>query len=163
MKTGLTLSSITSHAKSTGKCATDIYWFKKIAFRFMTMVDKKTSNLNLLRTVALIIMIVGAVGSLYFMFNAGRNQKSILLIVLFTGWVLSPFVGLFLATLSSRIVPARASLWLMIIVAIASLIAYSGVLIPPGTKTAFIFLVAPFTFWILILIVLVAARRRTVP
>jgi hypothetical protein len=46
----------------------------------------------------MIVAIVGAIGSLYFMFKTGRNQKSILLIVLFTGWVLSPFAGLFLAT-----------------------------------------------------------------
>jgi hypothetical protein len=54
---------------------------------------EKTFNSTLLRTVALILLVVGAVGSLYFMFNAGRNQKSILLIILFTAWVLSLFAG----------------------------------------------------------------------
>jgi len=126
------------------------------------MVDKKASNLNLLQTVAMVVAIVGAIGSLYFMFKAGHNQKSILLIVLFTGWVLSPFVGLFLAikTSNRRIIPTRALLyWLRIIVAIGSLVAYSGVLTPSGTKGAFIFLVAPFTSWVVIVIVFLMSRR----
>ena len=82
------------------------------------MVDKKTGNLKLLRTVATVVSIFGAIGSLYFMFKAGRDQKSILLIVFFTAWVLSPFAGLFLATKTSywRIIPAAELLyWLMII------------------------------------------------
>ena len=88
------------------------------------MIDKKTSNLNLLQTVATIVAIAGAIGSLYFMFKAGRYQKSTLLIALFTGWVLSPFVGLFLATKTSNrwIITARTLLyWLMIILAIGAL------------------------------------------
>src|SRR5262245_51713402 len=128
------------------------------------MVDKKTGNLNLLQTVAMIVIFVGAIGSLYFMFNAGRNQKSILLIVLFTAWVLSPFVGLFLGAIISnrRIVSARTSLYLlMIIVVVGSLVAYSGVLTPSGTKGAFVFLVAPFTSWVVIVIVLLISRRRS--
>ena len=121
------------------------------------MVDKKTSYLNLLQTVAMGIAIVGAIGSLYFMFKAGRNQKSILLIALFTAWVLSPFAGLFLATRTSNrwIIPARAGIyWLMIILAIGSLVVYSGVLIPSGMKGAFIFLVAPFISWVVIVMLI---------
>jgi len=128
------------------------------------MADKKTSNLDLMQMVAMVVAIIGAIGALYFMFNAGRNQKSILLIVLFTGWVLSPFAGLFLATkIPNRwIIPGRVSLyWLMIILAIGSLVAYSGVLIPSGTKGAFIFLVTPFTSWIVITIVFLISRIRT--
>jgi hypothetical protein len=127
------------------------------------MPDKKTNKLNLMQTVAMVAAIIGAIGSLYFMFKTGRNQKSILLIVLFTGWVLSPFAGLFLASKFSNrwIIPGRLSLyWLMIIFAIGSLVAYSGVLIPSGTKGAFIFLVAPFTSWIVITIVFLINRIR---
>jgi hypothetical protein len=126
------------------------------------MTDKQASNQNFMRTVALTIVVVGAVGSLYFMFDAGRNQKSILLITLFTAWVLSPFVGLFLANkISNRwTVSARASLyWLMIILTIGSLIAYSGALIPPNTKAAFIFLVVPLLSWVLIVTVFLIARK----
>lgn len=116
------------------------------------MTDKQASNQNFQRTVALTIAVVGVVGSMYCMFNAGRNQKSILLITLIRVWVLSPFVGLFLANkISSRwTVPARASLYrLMMILTIGSLLAYSGLLIPPGTKPAFIFLVVPLLSWFL--------------
>ena len=126
------------------------------------MKDKKTSNPNLLQIMAIIFAFIGAIGSLYFMFKAGRNQKSILLIVLFTGWVLSPFLGMLWATKTSNrwIIPARESIyWLMIILAIGSLVAYSGALLPSGTKTAFIFLVAPFTSWVVIVIGILISRR----
>src|SRR5947209_13979929 len=119
------------------------------------MIDKKTGNLNILRIVSRILGFIGALGSLYFMFNAGRHQKSILLIILFTGWVLSPFIGLFVASKISnhRKMPPQAIIyWLIIILAISSLIAYSGALILPGTKTAFIFLIWPFIWWILIVL-----------
>ena len=121
------------------------------------MTDKKTSNLKLLQTMAMVVAIVGAIGSLYFMFKAGRNQKSILLISLFAVWLLSPFVGLFLAAKISnrRKIPARALIyWLLIILSIGSLVAYSGILASSGTKGAFIFLVAPFTSWVIIVIIL---------
>ena len=129
------------------------------------MKDKKTSNPNLLQIVAIIFAFIGAIGSLYFMFRAGHNQKSILLMVFFTGWVLAPFLGLFWAAKTSNrwIIPARGSVyWLMIILAIGSLVAYSGALIPSGTKTAFIFLLAPFTSWFVIVIVFLISRRLSV-
>ena len=127
------------------------------------MVDKKAINLKLLQTVTTVVAIFGAIGSLYFMFKAGRNQKSILLIAFFTAWVLSPFAGLFLATKTSygRIIPDRTTLyWLMIILAIGSLVAYSGVLTPSGTKGAFIFLVAPFASWVVIVIIFLISKKR---
>jgi len=127
------------------------------------MTDKKTSDINILRTVALTIVLIGAAVSLFFMFNAGRNQKSILLIALFTAWVLSPFVGLFILNkISSRwtVTPARTSVFcLMIILTMGSVVAYSGVLMPPDTKTAFIFLVAPLAAWILIVTTFLIARK----
>jgi len=126
------------------------------------MKDKKTSNPNLLQIMAIIFAFIGAMGSLYFMFRAGRNQKSILLMVLFTGWVLSPFLGMLWASKTSNrwVIPARESIyWLMIILAIGSLVAYSGALLPSGTKTAFIFLVAPFTSWVVIVIGILISRR----
>ncbi len=110
------------------------------------MADKKTSNQNFLRTTALIVALVGAVGSLYFMFNAGREQKSIILLGLFTAWVLSPFVGLFISNkISNRwTVVARALLyWFIIVLTIVSLVSYSGAFNTPETKNAFIFLIFP--------------------
>jgi hypothetical protein len=126
------------------------------------MADKKTSNQNFLRTTALIVALVGAVGSLYFMFNAGREQKSIILLGLFTAWVLSPFVGLFISNkISNRwTVVARALLyWFIIILTIVSLVSYSGAFNTPETKNAFIFLIFPMISWFLIVTVFLIARK----
>jgi hypothetical protein len=126
------------------------------------MTEKNKSKQSFLRTMALTTLPVGAVGSLYFMFNAGSNQKSILLLGLFTAWVLSPFVGLFIANkISTRwTVTARQLMyWLILALTIVSLIAYSGALTPPKTKPAFIFLVIPLTSWFLIVTVFLIARQ----
>ena len=98
----------------------------------------------------------GAVVSLGLMFYAGRHQQSIVLILLFTGWVLSPFGALLAA---SRISWRWAYLThtilytiLMLLITIGSLVGYSGVLSPPGTPPAAVFLIVPFTSWVLIII-----------
>ncbi|MEO6229890.1 MAG: hypothetical protein ABIP10_07170 [Ferruginibacter sp.] len=126
------------------------------------MTDKKKSNKSFLGIISLIVALVGAVGSLYFMFSASRKQNSIILLALFTAWVLSPFVGLFISNKISNhwTVPARASLyWLMIILTIGSLVAYSGAFNAPETKNAFIFLIFPLISWFLIVIVFLIARE----
>ena len=123
---------------------------------------EKTFNTTILRTVALILLVLGAVGSLYFMFNVSRNQKSILLIALFTGWILSPFVGLFLVDKFSKrwTVNIRASFyWLMIILTIVSLVGYSGAFNTPKTKNAFVFLIIPLISWIFRTISILIAQR----
>ncbi len=132
------------------------------------MTEKKTFNLNFLRIMALIAVLVGAVGSLGLMFNAGRNQKSVILLTLFTIWVLSPFVGLFVADKfsSSWSFLTRVSLYcLMLVLPGGSLVAYSGVLNSPETKNAFMFLVVPFVSWLLMVTVIAIAalisRRRS--
>lgn len=105
---------------------------------------------------------MGAVGSLYFMFNASRDQQSIILIALFTGWILSPFAGLFLInkfadrwTVTSRVF----LYWVMIILTIVSLVAYSGAFNTTDTKNAFVFLVVPLISWLIITIVYLIGRR----
>jgi hypothetical protein len=124
----------------------------------------KIFNLNFLRIMALIAMLVGAIGSLGFMFYAGRNQNSVILIALFTTWVLSPFVGLLIADKISKRWTVNTSVtlyWLMIVLSLGSLIIYSGALIPLGTKPAFKFLVVPFISWLLILTVIPIVSRLT--
>ena len=119
---------------------------------------------NLLRMAALVITFAGAVGSLCFMFNAGREQRSVLLLVLFTAWVLSPFVGLFVATMISKgwTVRTRALLYcLMIVVTLGSLVVYSGALSSPETKPAFVFLVVPVASWFLVVPVFLIAKRMS--
>jgi glycerol-3-phosphate acyltransferase PlsY len=126
------------------------------------MTDKNKSNQSFLRAMALIAMLIGAIGSLYFMFNAGRNQKSVLLLGLFTAWVFSPFVGLLIAKIyfNRLTVSARSSLyWLMLALTICSLVSYSNIFIPPQTKPAFIFLIVPLASWFLIVTVFLIAKR----
>jgi hypothetical protein len=126
------------------------------------MTSKFTSYKNLLQKLALAALISGAIGSLYFMFSAGRHQKSVLLIGLFTGWVLSPYLGLYAAVDKFKQWSSRnlTSLYiLMIIIAIGSLIIYSGFLVPPGTKPAFIFLVNPLVSWLLMITFMMIVRR----
>ena len=123
---------------------------------------KKLTNHNSLRIIASIVLFAGAISSLVLMFNAGHNQKSILLIVLFTGWVLSPFIGLFIADMISKYWLPKTRLaifWLIIFIALASLIFYSGTLNVPGTKTAFKFLIVPLISWVLILVIVPIKRK----
>ena len=125
---------------------------------------KKIFTLNFLRIVALIVLLVGAAASLVLMFNAGRNQKSIFLIVLFTVWVLSPFAAVFAANVIARrwSIPTRASLYLlMLFITLGSLFSYGGLLNPPGTKPAFKFLIVPLVSWLLIVIVFLIAASRS--
>ena len=125
---------------------------------------KKPIYYNLLCIVALTVLLAGAIGSLVLMFNAGRNQKSILLIILFTGWVLSPFIGLVVAHVISKhwLVKTRITLYfLMIFITLASLIGYSGTLNVPGTKPAFKFLIVPLISWVLILIIVPIRRKKS--
>ena len=123
---------------------------------------KRHVTFSFLRIVALIILLSGAVASLNFMFIAGRNQKSLLLIVLFTGWVLSPFTTLFIADMIFKrwlTLTRKAFYFLSIFVTFGSLISYSGALDSTNTKTAFKFLVVPLISLLLILIFLIVALR----
>ena len=127
------------------------------------MNDKKSVRQNFLRTAALTIMLVGAASSLYFMFRTASNQKSIVLLGLFTAWVLSPFVGLILADRHSRQWTKNLYIWLyltMILLTIVSLTAYSGIWTLLKTPPAFKFLIIPFLSWLVILIILLIAKRQ---
>jgi hypothetical protein len=127
------------------------------------MTNNKTSRQNILRTTALTTLLVGTIGSLYFMFNAGSNQKSIVLIGLFTAWVLSPFIGLFVADRLSKHRSDKIhslNYWTMLILSVASLTVYSGALTPSQTRPAFNFLVVPLLSWLTILAILFISKRQ---
>ena len=125
---------------------------------------KKQITLNLMRTVALVVLLLGVVGSFSLVLYNGRNNKSILLIALFVVWVLSPFIGLFITDKVSKswIYITRKTLYIiMLILTVASLLSYSGVLSPAGTKTAFVFLVTPLISWVVISIFILITRSKT--
>jgi hypothetical protein len=86
------------------------------------------------------------------------------LLVLFTGWLLSPFMALLVASMISKrwSVLTRVALYsLMLLITLVSLVSYSGVWSPPGAKPAFIFLVVPLISWFLIAIVIPMARYKS--
>lgn len=108
--------------------------------------------LVLLRIVARIAVAVGAAASVSLMLRAGRPP--LFLLVLFTGWVLSPFVGLALADFASKrwSVLTRATLYgVMLILALGSVAFYGDVVsMPPGTRPAAVFLLVPLASWLLL-------------
>lgn len=113
-----------------------------------------------LRATALIAVLVGSVGSLGLMLHAGRNAPW-LLIVLFTFWVLSPFIALALASVISKrwSVPTRATLYMVMLVLTAGSLAIYGAdaLRPPHAQAAFVFVAVPAASWLLIAIVVAVA------
>jgi hypothetical protein len=122
--------------------------------------------LGLLRGAALIAAPAGAVGSLALMFLVGRRQPSIILIVLFTGWVLSPFAALLWAEVLSKrwpVVPRATLHIVMLAITLGSLAVYGVVALgPPRPKPASAFLIVPLASWLLIATV-AAAQRRNIP
>ena len=127
------------------------------------MTTTATSRQNILRTTSLTTLLVGTIGSLYFMFTAGSHQKSIVLLVLFTAWVLSPFIGLFVANQLSKPLSAKIHTliyWTIVLVSVGSLTIYSGALPSSQTKPAFNFLVVPFLSWLVLLTVFFIVKRQ---
>lgn len=111
---------------------------------------------NSLSPIALFAVIAGAAGSVVFTLIAGHNNKSVLLVLLFVIWVLSPFVAMVVAAIHSRSWSVRMRsilLYMMIFLTLASIICYSGVMSPPGVKPGFVFLVIPLISWLVLLII----------
>jgi hypothetical protein len=130
--------------------------------------SKSNGILGLLRAVALIAVMAGSVGSLGFMLRAGRRTPRLLL-VLFSIWVLSPFVALVWANVASKRWSSltRATLHgVTLALALGSLAVYGGLVVvaPPGAANAFVFVVVPPVSWLLMTVAvamaaLVSGRR----
>ncbi len=114
-----------------------------------------------LRVAGIIAVVVGAAGSIGLTLRAGHRNNSLVLLMLFGVWVLSPFVALAVAYMISRDWPVltRATLYtLTLVLTLGPLAIYGDVeLGPPRAKPAFVFLVVPLASWLLIAIVLPAA------
>ena len=116
---------------------------------------------GILRIVALIAAVVGAAGSLGFMFREGQRTPRLLLIFFFF-WVLSPFAALLWANIVSKrwSVMTRVALYCVtLVVALNSLLIYSELVHvkPPGAANAFLFVAVPPVSWALITIVIAIA------
>src|SRR5262249_52958394 len=94
-------------------------------------------------------------GSVTLMMRAGARQRSILLVLLFTGWVLSPFLALAIANARSATWQpvARSALYgVMLGVSFISLSVYTLHALAPGMKAGFVYLVVPGACWMLIVV-----------
>ena len=123
---------------------------------------KKILNIRILRSTALIVILTGAVGSLFLTFHMGRKNNALLLTLLFAVWVLSPFIAFLMSDVISKSwsVFARSALYcLVVVLTLGSLLYYGGVLSFHGAKPAFAFLFFPFISWILLVILILLIER----
>jgi len=104
--------------------------------------------------VTTIAVAISAVTSLSLMLRASRHQRSVVLVLLFGAWVLSPFAGLVWAHLSSKqwLPFARAVLYgLTLAVVFTCPVIYADVAFGRTTlKMGFVFLVVPFVCLLII-------------
>lgn len=128
------------------------------------MENQPNSNRQFIALVAPVLTVVSALASLYFMSLASQHQQSILLIAAFTVWLLLPFMGLLWINRTAASWPQRRKTqlhWIMVIVAISSLIVYAFRFRPQNAKPAFTFLVFPFLTWVIIIILLSISRMAS--
>jgi uncharacterized YccA/Bax inhibitor family protein len=118
----------------------------------------------MLNKLAMVLLLIGATGSLYFVLHAGRNNKSAVLVSLFVIWGLSPFLGLMLANIVSRSwsFSTRMMLYgLTVLVTFGSLVCYAGVFCLAAAKPAAKFLIVPLISWLLIAIIIPVSISRS--
>ena len=116
---------------------------------------------GLLRGTSLVAVAVGAVGSVGLMLRAGQRTPRLLL-VLFTIWVLSPFVALLWANMVAPRWSAvtRAALYCVtLVVSLGSLAAYADLVVirPPRSANAFPFVAVPPASWVFMTVVVAMA------
>ena len=118
---------------------------------------------GLIRGAALIAVASGAAGSLGLMFHVGHRQRSIILMALFTVWVLSPFAALLWADVLAKSwsLAARTSLHITaVVIALGSLAIYGVVALgPPRPQPAFWFLIVPLVSWFVLIVVVPLSAR----
>jgi hypothetical protein len=119
---------------------------------------------SLLNKLAIVLLLIGVTGAMYFVLHTGHNNRSAVLVGLFVIWVLSPFLALILASIVSRSWSSSTRMILyalMVLVTVGSLVGYAGVFSPAGTKPAAIFLIVPLVSWLLIAIIVPIAKSKS--
>jgi O-antigen/teichoic acid export membrane protein len=107
----------------------------------------------------------GALGSIALTLQAGEQNKSYLLILMFCCWVTSPFVAVMVASRNLKNWNRSKRLFLIILTVLitaVSLVGYSAIFHRSGMKHAFIFLFIPFISWILLISVYFIWRIKKV-
>jgi hypothetical protein len=123
---------------------------------------KKILNIRILRSLALILILTGAIGSLILTFHMGRKNNALLLTLLFAVWVLSPFIAFLMSDVISKSwsVSGKSALYCLIVVlTLGSLLYYGGILNLPGVRPAFVFLIFPLISWFLLVILILLNER----
>jgi hypothetical protein len=116
-------------------------------------VKPEAAGLRRARLFAMFACVAGAGASLLFMYRVGHRNPSFVLMLLFTVWVLSPFVALLVSAMVSArwTAPSRAALYgVMFAVSVLSPLTYGVVALgPPRPRPAFAFLAVPLASWCL--------------
>jgi hypothetical protein len=116
-----------------------------------------------MRKIAFVILSIGALGSTALVLNAGRYSP-ILLLILFVGWVISPFIVLFLISSFYKIrlkIATEMLYWIMLLISIGALASYSITLIQHRVKPPTgVYLSVPFLSWVIILIFIAVSFYR---
>ena len=121
----------------------------------------------MLRSIALVAAAIGGAGSVTFLLQAGhRNRELVLLVTLFSIWVLSPFALLAWAILKSErfTETVRSTLYGATIgLAVASLAIYSRLIDvkPAGSPNTYLFVAVPPASWAFIAVVMSIAFLKS--
>ena len=124
---------------------------------------KTKPNRKSLPLISILILLAGAVGSIVFTLNAGRNNSSVLLPILFIGWVISPYLALLAIHFYSRLRQSFSDAFYLRMTGFITLfttVAYSGIFSPKGMKPAFVFLVVPLISWMIIVLMSLLSMRK---
>jgi hypothetical protein len=129
------------------------------------MTTKKTPGINFLGTIAVVVVLIGAIISAILTINAGHKNVSVILPALFLIWVLSPFIMLLVTNSKIKRYPDNGRIIqyiLMIFLSLSSVIGYTGILSPVGAKAAAVFLIVPLISWVLIIIFIIIRNKSKV-
>ena len=114
-----------------------------------------------------LVSTASAVCALGSMSIIGQRQRSVLLIAMFTVWVLLPYVALTVLNMRARAWSAEARhsvQYATLLISLASLARYVAVVLRPlKSQPASTFLIVPLASWIAIGIVALVAMRTSRP
>jgi FtsH-binding integral membrane protein len=103
---------------------------------------------------ATVALFAGALGSLAATLYAGRQNPSLLLRVMFAGWVLAPFAGMFWVRNAARRMAAPIRDGVSVAVILVSLCSATAYVVvawrPPFRQAAFPFLALPVVSWLVV-------------
>ena len=129
----------------------------------MTADLTRNNKLNFFRLLVLGFATAGTVGSLILTIEAGHNNRSVILPILFVAWVLSPFIALIVANIHSlrwSVFPRLILYTLIFLITLGSLLGYTRVTGPAAAKPAGVFIIVPLLSWFLITITYFIIRLK---